>query len=82
MPIEKDLFSDLHKHLNRSDKSINMLLEGISKIDTSQMEPDLAESITKMRTQIPGVVNEMKKSGDPMAVYKKIEAQWLSGSQK
>lgn len=82
MQTNEKLFSELHKQLNKSDKSITMLLDGISKINTSEMNPELASTINDMRSNIPGIVSEMKKSGDPMAVYKKIELKWLSGLQK
>lgn len=80
-PNEK-MFSELHKQLNRSDQSVSKLLDGISKIDTSEMPTEMASTIQKMRSNIPGIISEMKKSGDPMAYYKKIEAEWLSGLQK
>lgn len=76
------LFGSLHKKLTEQKTNIDTLLAGIGKIDTSEMPVDKAKAIAKMHSEIPKLVSEMNSSGDPMAVYKKIESEWLSGLQK
>ena len=81
MKIDENLawFDKLSGSLDDVGKNIELMKNGINSIDTSQMPPEQARVIDMLKKDSNSLIAEMRNSGDPMAIYNKMEQKWQSG---
>lgn len=70
------LFHSLNKSLSRVGKSADDMIAATLSIDTSEMPAEAKAVIDRLKAGLPGIVDKMKKSDNPVQVAEETARQW------